>query len=267
MALRAVAAARFANRLSLIAYAGPSGLVPDLIDTWVAAGLLFAGVVRLDPLTSTDTHFVSLTSLGARELSIVTGQAVPGISAARLRRSGRKLAHDVLVGEVVLAALTLGRDAGIDLVGVEADDTKLTSVGVVPGPPPVRVPLRADALVMIRGERGPSALLVEVDRGTISRDRMQDKYAGYLAWHEAHGPERDWNLRALRVLTLVPSASRLSALHDAALAANRGRRSGLLLFALQRDVAAFDPDRMLEPIARSLGNDAHVPLFQSRRPT
>ncbi|MFI5298302.1 MAG: hypothetical protein ACHREM_09410 [Polyangiales bacterium] len=250
--------------MSLLAYAGPIGLTPDLIDVWVAAGLLFAGVVRLDPVTPTDTHFVSLTSLGARELSLASGQTAQGISGARLRRTGRKLAHDVLVGDVVLAALTLGRDDHVELIGVEADDTKLTSVGVVPGPPPVRVPLRADALVMIRTERGPSALRVEVDRGTISRDRMRDKYAGYLAWHEAHGPERDWNLRALRVLTLVPNASRLNALHDAALAANRGRRSGFLLFALQRDIAASHADRMLEPIARSLGSDDHVPLFPSR---
>ncbi len=260
--LTAIATARFASRMSLMALAGPEGLTPDLLEVWTKAGLLHAGSVQLDPLSPITTIWYALTSVGARELGLVTMGTVKGISTARLRRSGRKLAHDVLVGECVLAVRALAKVGAIDLMGVEADDAKLTMSTVIPGPPPVRVPLRPDALSMARTERGPSALLVEVDRGTISRDRMKQKYAGFLAWHAQGGPDRDWNVRALRILTVVPSEARMNALHDAALAANHGRRSGLLLFALQRDVAAYHAERLLGPIARPLGGAELVPLFE-----
>jgi hypothetical protein len=263
--LKAIAAARFAMRMSILAYAGPDGLTQPLLDTWTKAGLLHEGTVPLDPLSPVQTTWYALTTMGARELGLVTVGTVKGISTARLRRSGRKLAHDVLVGECVLAAMTLAKTGALELMGAEADDSKLTTAAVVPGPPPVRVPLRPDALVMVRTDRGPSAVLVEVDRGTISRERMQQKYAGYLAWHAQRGPERDWNVRALRVLTVVPSEARLNALHDAALAANHGRRSGLLIFALQRDIAAYHAERLLEPVARPLGADMRVPIFERKR--
>lgn len=260
--LKAIATARFASRMSLMSLAGPDGLTPDLLDVWTKAGLLHEGSVQLDPLSPVTTTWYALTTAGARELGLVTIGTVKGISTGRLRRSGRKLAHDVLVGECVLAALTLAKDGALELMGVEADDTKLTMSTVLPGPPPERAPLRPDALVMVRAERGPTALLVEVDRGTISRDRMQQKYAGYLAWHAQGGPERDWNVRALRILTIVPSEARLKALHDAALAANHARRSGLLLFALQRDIAAYHAERLLEPVAQSLGAAERVPILE-----
>lgn len=263
--LKAIAAARFASRMSILAYAGPEGLTQPLLDTWTKSGLLHEGTVHLDALSPVQTTWYALTTKGARELHLATTGSPKGISSARLRRSGRKLAHDVLVGDVVLTALTLAKDGALELLGVDADDTKLTTSAVIPGPPPVRVPLRPDALVMVRGERGPSALLVEVDRGTISRERMREKYAGYLAWLVQHGPERDWNVRALRVLTLVPSESRLKALHDAALTANEGRRSGFLLFALQRDVAPFHAERLFEPVARALGAESRVAIFAPRR--
>lgn len=262
--LKAIASARFASRMSILAFAGPEGLTQPLLDTWTKSGLLHEGTVQLDPLSPVQTTWYALTTKGARELGLATTGTPKGISSSRLRRSGRKLAHDVLVGDVVLTALTLAKDGAIELLGVEADDTKLTTSTVIPGPPPVRVPLRPDALVMIHTERGASAMLVEVDRGTISRERMREKYAGYLSWLAQRGPERDWNVRALRVLTLVPSESRLKALHDAALAANDGRRSGFLLFVLQRDVAPFHAELLFYPVARALGAESRAAIFASR---
>lgn len=264
--LRAVGEARFASKMSLMAYAGPSGLVPDLLDTWTKAGLLQEGSVRLDPLSPIETPFVSLTPAGARELSNAWPMPKAGISKARLKRSGRKIAHDLCVGECVLAMLTLARDGSIDLLGVEADDKKLVTSATIPGPPPERVPLQPDALVMVKTEHGPSALLLEVDRGTISRPKMRDKFAGYLAWHAQDGPHRSYSTRALRVVTVVPNERRLNALHDAALEANWGRRSGFLLFMLQRDIAAYHAERLLGPVARPLGGsiEERVPLFADR---
>jgi hypothetical protein len=242
-------------------FGGPLGLTEEFLDVWKSAGLIHEALVQLEPLAPAAVAFHALTPLGAREFSNATGTFVKSVSHARLRRSGRKLAHDVLVGECVLAVLTLARDERIDLIGVEADDKKLGTSTALPGLPPRRVALQADALVITKTERGASSILIELDRGTIAKVKMQEKFAGYLAWHRTDGPARDFNTRALRVLTVVPNQKRLAALHAAALAANDGRRSGLLLFALQRDVAAVDAERLLGPVARPLGDDERVPLF------
>jgi hypothetical protein len=187
-----------------------------------------------------------------------------------LGRPSQKRGHDVCVGELALAVLTLARDGQIDLVGVECDDKRL-SFGVTfsePGAAPEQLTLRPDAYIVARSILGDIGFLVEVDRGTVSAKTMARRYHGYLAWQRDHGPVRDFGIKALRVLTVVPTEARLKALHDAALAANHDKPSGFLLFALQDQLTVCTAEWWLGPVAHALGTlpQHRVPLLPEREP-
>jgi len=263
--LTALARIRFARVTSLLAFAQKLGLLPELIDLWHAAGLVHRGLFRNDPIQGTDEPYLALTSRGAKELAAATGLTVEGISSARLKVSSQKRAHDVGVGEVALAVLSLAEQGRIRLLGLETDDRKLVVTATVRDTErgAHNVGLQPDAMVMVQGDRGPVALAIELDRGTTSVNRMRAKYAAYLSWREHKGPERDYSVRALRVVTVVPDARRLDKLRKAALAASQGKPSGFLLFALAQDITVAHPERMFEPIALRLstGNEAQVPLL------
>jgi hypothetical protein len=267
--LTTVSRVRFVTVSSLMAYAGPDGLSLDLLDVWCRAGLLHRGLVRPDPLRADEIQYLALTTAGARALYAVSGRRVEGTTSARLRRSSQKRMHDVLVGETTLAVLALGKEGRVDVVGIETDDRKMATVVHVSelGKEPERIVLQPDALIVTEGPRGREALLVEVDRSTTAPQRMQIRYRGYLAWHREGGPERDFGVRGLRVVTLVPTESRLMTLHDAALDANAARISKFLVFGLLEDFSIFTAERWLECAARSLGDTAgpRVPLLSPTR--
>jgi hypothetical protein len=258
----------FATVDALLAHAGSLGLTPEVLDRWCESKLLHRAKVMADPISGAEAVYVALAPAGARLLANLAGHAVHAVSAARLRRSSQKRRHDLAVGDLALAVMTLARDGRIDLLGVETDDRKLATTITMsdPGRAARRVALQADALVLARGEKGSAALLVEVDRGTISIAKMAEKYAAYLAWHRQRGPERDFSVKALRVATIAPDERRLGKLHDAALKANGGKRSGFLLFALQGDVSPMHAERLLAPIARTLGpkDSPRVPLLPTK---
>ena len=258
-----LAKVRFASVPSLLALAGPSGLTMGLLDLWVDAGLFHEGIVRLDPIRGTEVRYVALAPAGARALALASGQYVGAVSPSRLKRSSQKRCHDVAVGDVALAITALEREGLLDVLALETDDRRLATSVVMqrPGEAPDRVALQADAYVLVQSDDGPRATLIEVDRGTTSPSRLQEKYAAYLAWKGERGPERDFRVRALRVLTIAPSARRSEKLHQAALDASDGKRSGFLLFANSPDIAPQDPTRLFEPIARALGSDIRVPIF------
>lgn len=257
-ALSALGRVRFLSVDSLMALAGPRGLwhVPELVDDWVKAGLVHRGTVQVDALGGQYVDYLALTPLGSRLLESATGHHVPGLSNARLRRSGAKTAHDLSLGEILAGFLALADQGRVVLRGVEADDKRIgTSVLIAaPGLAPERIALQADGLVVTEVDGKPQALLVEFDNDSTSVIRLSKKMRAYLHWRErARGPEVDFGIRALRVLFVAGSQRRLSKLHDTALAANHGRRSGFLLFAELEDLRVPVAERLLGPVARPLG--------------
>jgi len=261
--LGALAEVRFASTVSLLAYAGPSGLTVEILDDWCAAGLLHRDIVRTDPVNRIEVPYVALAPRGARALADATGHEAHGITVSKLKQSTQKRAHDLAVGDFGLAVLSLARQRAIELLRLELDDRRLTTsiTTLTAGERPERVPLQADAYVLVKTEEGVSALLVEVDRGTTAIARMGRKYAAYLAWKQSQGPARDFAVKAMRVLTVAPDERRSGKLHDAALEANNGVRSGFLLFANAADVTPVDSMRLMQPVARPLGHDARLQLF------
>lgn len=263
LACTALAIVRFARESQVLAYGGPLGLTRDALDALVSSGILQSGVFHPSPAATSAESYVALGIKGARLLAEATGLAVRGMAPAAMRRGSQKRAHDVEVGDVCLSILSLSREGRIKLLGIEADPKK---VPVCLGARAKRfgaerVAVQPDAYVLAAGPHGPSALLVELDRGTIGIRRMAEKYRSYLAWRESGGPDRDLSLRAVRVLTIAPTERRALALHTAALSANDGRQSGFLLFATQDMLAPSGGVPI--PSARPLGAppDRAVSLF------
>ena len=259
--LTSLAIVRIATAGSLLDAFASSGLTEELLDTWCAAGLLMKRNA-FDDLTAHALSCISLGRAGARSLAMATGRVIP---APKRVASTRKTAHDAEVGDTGLAILALARAGHIRLRGVEFDDKRIgTSIATaIPGVGPKRIALQADAYVVRDTSEGPVALLIEIDRGTTSVKRLAEKYAGYLAWKDQGGPIRDFGVKAMRVVTIAPQDRRSRALHDAALAANYGKRSGFLLFLEREAIDVREPSKLLLPVARPLGNapDARVPLF------
>ncbi len=259
----ALAKARFARESSLLAYGAPWGLRQEHLDTWASAGLLLRGIAIEDPVTDRRTAYAALSTRGAREIGAADAGVVEGMTAARMKRSSQKRLHDLGIGDVVLSAHALADEGKIQLHGVLTDEKKFAVTALVEGegPSPIRVTLAADAYLVTGSARGAVGLLVEVDRGTISPVRMRDRYAGYLAWKAALGPERNFGIKALRVLTITPDERRLQKLHDAALSANHDHPSGFLVFTTADHATPLHASRLVEPIAKELGRDGLVPVF------
>lgn len=267
---RALASARFARESQLLAFAGPLGLDRELLEAWIASGLIHRATVRLDVISGPDEPYLALTRQGARILGAETGYTVEAVSPSSLKRASQKRAHDVVVGDIALAVLALERDRNIELMGIETDTRKLAMLHttVPAGRDAERIHLVPDAYLLTRGPRGLVGLLVEVDRGTVSVARMRKKYAGYLSWKREGGPLRDLGVSAVRVLTTAPAKAREKRLLGAALGANEGRRSGLMLFTLEEHLSASHPGRMQERIAIPTGatDDQRVPIFDRPEP-
>jgi hypothetical protein len=263
-ALHALEVVRFAPQADLLAAFGSDGLTASTVDTWVAAGIVHRGRVVADPVNATELAYLAVTVAGARALATVSGKPATGIRPSTLRRSTATRSHEVAKGAVALAFLALEREGRVSLIGIQADDKKLAmSVTMKIAKGTERVGLQPDLLVVIRRDRGNVGLIFEVDRGTVSAPtRMGAKYRAYLAWKAAAGPLRDLGLRAVRIVTVVPTDRRLTRLHDVALEATRGKRSGFLTFAHQERFSSLAPAMLLAPIARitAPGEATNVPL-------
>jgi hypothetical protein len=126
-----------------------------------------------------------------------------------------------------------------------------------------RVPLVADGLAVIEVATEVRGLLLEQDQGTVPVERMAMKYRGYVSWWESGGPARRFGLKNFRVVTVAPSSARLERLREAAQKATGGSR--FLWFALQADVTATHPERLLEPIwSAAVPDSPPLPLFAPR---
>lgn len=235
-------------------------LVAHVVESLVREGLL----ERLSPHpgfeVKTPAPAYALTRLGARELARVEGHAE---RPTRRKRSSFTLAHDLERNAFGVVLELLSRQRALDLQRFETTRARIADVAhLLLAGEARRVPLVADALALVEVDGIRTGLLVEIDRGTVSTRRMEEKYRGYHAWWREGGPHRRFGIQSLRVLTVVPHKRRLRQLHAAALEATAGRGSGLFWFGEDSLVDVEAPERLLASkwtVARS--DPAPEPLF------
>lgn len=205
----------------------------------------------------------ALSRRGAALLAASTGSAP--MNAPTLSRSVYLLAHQLAVADVGLTLEALDERGELRLRRWETVPERLAQVAhVVERGAVVRVPLVADALAVVEDARGLQAVLVEVDRGTVSVARMRRKYEGYLSWWRAGGHRAHLGIEPVRVLTVAPTTRRLERLEGLGLELNDGRGTGLLWFALHESIG---PETSVQIPACHVASErvrAPVALFDAR---
>jgi hypothetical protein len=173
-----------------------------------------------------------------------------------------------MVAEVGIVFEQLDQRGALALKRFETVRERIAAAAFLPGRGElVRVPLVADAFVVVQRQNKLHAFLIECDRGTISAPRMRQKMEGYHAWWALGGPQKRFGVRGLRVLFIAPNETRLQRLCETAMEATENRGSGLFWFATESNITVDDPERLLAPIwipARQ-GASPKQPLFPAIR--
>jgi hypothetical protein len=111
---------------------------------------------------------LKLTRKGARYLAELTGAEAPPVRAVR---ATTMLAHELMTNDLAVVLKLLDDRGLVKLLRWEtARDVLADAVRVLRGSnKSERIPLVADALVVLATQAGPTALLVEVDLGTVAQ--------------------------------------------------------------------------------------------------
>lgn len=224
-------------------------------DRLVADGLVLRFHFQRRLTEEQPTAVLALSRQGSLQLAQAMDadpSTIPYSTRGTCKRSTMFLDHWLACSRfALLLARSLQQDASAKLLSWERDPERLAdAVHLLQGPLRLgRQPLVADGLAVVRGEHRteglPEGLLVEIDRGTERPAYMARKYAGYLEWWRQGGPERRFNLTALRLLTIAPDARRRERLRAGCIEATQGHASGLFWFAAEDDILK---DGLLAPV-------------------
>lgn len=207
------------------------------------------------------TGLVTAFTLSRRGAAIVSAAGGPSAPDAR-PRSAFTLAHDLARNDLALVLERLDETGALRLTRFETARAKIAeSVVVSRGGVPERIALVADALAVFDVGGVASALLVEIDRGTVSVARMRRKFAGYAAWHATGGPAQRFGIRGMRIATIAKGPQRVERLRRAAREATEGRGGGLFWFLDQAQVDLQAPERLLGAAWQTATDDGPLRLF------
>lgn len=194
---------------------------------------------------ATGSTAYAITIRGAKLLAELTGDEPVPVGRAR---SATMLDHELVKNDLAVVLQLLDSAGTIDLLRWEtARDAIGDAVLLVRGTRTERVALVADGLAVIGTPAGPTALLVEVDMGTVPLARMEKKYEGYAAWWRSNGPERRFGLRSLRVVTIAKHEARMARLRAVAAKAAGTGAHGLFWFATADVLDPETPEALLAP--------------------
>jgi len=159
------------------------------------------------------------------------------------------VAHTIFRNEFALALITACQRKKIPHLFWEHDERKIgDAVHLLRFGLRKRVALVADGAFGLQTDKGCRYFLVEMDRGTISPKRMEEKYRGYEAWWQSHGPERRLGFPNVRILTVTTNVARLRRLLEAARDVRCRHGSGLFWMTTANAVNVEYPERLLEKV-------------------
>jgi hypothetical protein len=115
-----------------------------------------------------------------------------------------------------------------------------------------------DGYFAIRVSQGRACFFLEVDRGTMTVGRFQDKIRSYMAYIASGQYERRYGTRSLRVLTITSGPNRLANLKDATERTGGGRT---FWFAILQEISK---DSVLDgPVWQVAGDSLRWQLVKS----
>lgn len=212
--------------------------------TPVVERLVTERLVRCVEQPSTGARAYALAARGAKLLAELTGEEPVRVGRAR---NASMVSHELVKNDLACVLQLLDAEGTLKLLRWETSrDALADAVHVTRGTKIERIPLVADALAIVDAGAGPTALLVEVDMGTVSITRMRAKYEGYLAWRRLGGPDRRTGTRSLRVLTIANHATRMTRLREAAAEVAGSEAPGFLWFATSEVLDVDEPAKLLD---------------------
>lgn len=201
--------------------------------------------VRCLEQPTTGARAYALAPRGSKLLAELTGDEPVPVGRAR---NTSMVSHELVKNDLACVLQLLDADGILKLLRWETARHALAdAVHVARGTRVERIPLVADALAIVDAGAGPTAILVEIDMGTVSLARMRTKYEGYLAWRRLGGPERCTGTKSLRIVTIANHATRMTRLREAAAELAGTQAPGFLWFATSDVLDVDEPAKLLEP--------------------
>lgn len=261
-ALRALATYRFLTVAQLAALVDvPIVEVTPIVEALTARGILLVLEPVHRALETGRAPAYALTRAGARLLA-QAGSAP--VAVPDRRKSLLMLTHDLARNTLGVVLHVLARRGQLSLLRFEMARARIAdAVQVLVRGRVVRVPLVADAYAVLGPAEHPTALLVEVDRGTVSARRMREKFLGYYRWWYEHGPLRRFGLQSLRIATIASTTTRMRRLRELAREATAGRAPGLFWFGTESLVSLDAPETLLAPMWTTAGDEAPRALLHT----
>ncbi|NOG49598.1 MAG: replication-relaxation family protein [Chloroflexi bacterium] len=218
----------FLNRHFLPVYAGWSPTLYTLDKRGVALLKAACGIDRVNLWDAENGHEFLSHTLAINNFRVAVTVAC--------RQAGYTLAQ--WIGEASLKA-------DYDRVTITAPNGKKQSVSLIP-----------DSYFTIETPKGRASFFLEMDMGTMTLGRFQNKIRAYLAYLESKAYQQRYQTRSLRVLTVTTSAARSANLKAATEHIHRER---LFWFTHQ---ALVTVDQVLHaPIWQLVGQEVQLPLI------
>lgn len=171
------------------------------------------------------------------------------------------LEHTLAINDVRVA-VTLGcrQIAGFELLEWRSEaQMKVSYDRVTITPPKERsehISLIPDSFFVVQTPQGKAPFFLEVDRGTETTGRFQNKIFAYQAYVQSGAYQQRYGFKSIRVLTTVPSLKRLEGLKTVTERAGGGQR---YWFAVQSDISAQSV--LHKAIWQVAGQPQQSPLF------
>jgi len=191
----------------------------------------------------------ALTRAGARAVAEKTGEEAPPHVTVRETRSTLMLHHTLRRTDVRLVFECLPELSMLQLGWRQSPD-QVTISGVREFPSGRRRRAKAipDGIVHLWHPGGSEIFIIEVDRASVSKKRMQARYELYFENAKREVGGAGGGVR-VRVLTLAPTTRRLERLRAAAYAAAKERPGDLFAFATFDDaISLAEPRKILETV-------------------
>ncbi len=233
----------------------------------VDAGLAIRVFMPVRPYDRTACSIFALSAKGSRLVAEHFGGKRPRFLSERERRSGLFLDHTLRRNDLRICLELLSRGTGPQLVTWKQRPDEVGDYAKIRinSRRHERVPIVPDGFFALVHKGRCEAFVVEIDMGTVRRERMFLRYRAYWRWWKDGRHYLRFGGAPLRVLTLTTTDKRLETLrNEAASAPECGRKgSKLFWFAKLETADICDPERLLAAawkLATVTNDDQHYLL-------
>ncbi len=250
--LAALGSYRFLSAFQVAELAFPSeGSAAKRLRELAHHGLVVRLPIPVRSEASTPSSVWALKPLGARHVAMASSEKPPSLKSGE-ERTSYHLEHTLARNTFRLVLERLSQlHPKITLLAWRQDkpDVRRSVPLGMPGGQVVQAAFIPDGVAILRVGHEVHVLAVEIDRGTVSKERMALRYRAYFRYWKDGSARREYGASAFRVLTVTTNDRWLLELEARARAAPPGKSgTKLFWFAKTGDIDLRKPEGLLDPI-------------------